>query len=44
LGKTCDNTYVLEGSPLSYPELNNCCVKKDILIISGPIWCRIFIQ
>jgi len=34
----------LEGSHLSYPELNNCCVKEDILIISGPILCRIFIQ
>ena len=34
----------LEGSHLSYLELNNCCVKEDITIISGHILCRIFIQ
>jgi len=26
--------YFLEGSHLSYPKLNNCCVKEDILITS----------
>ena len=26
---------------LSYQELNNCCVKEDIIIISGHILCRI---
>jgi len=36
--------YFLEGSHLSYPELNNRCVKEDILIISGQILCRIVIQ
>jgi len=29
--------YFLEGSHLSYPELNTCCVKEDIVIISGHI-------
>ena len=24
--------YFFEGSHLSYPELNNCCVKEDIII------------
>ena len=33
--------YFLEGSHLSYPELNNCCVKEDIIIISGHILCTI---
>jgi len=23
--------YFLEGSHLSYPELNNCCVKEELL-------------
>jgi len=36
--------YFLEGSHLSYPELNNCCVKEDMIIISWNILCRIFIQ
>ena len=36
--------YFLEGSHLAYPELNNCCVKEDKIIISGQILCRIFIQ
>jgi len=31
-------------SHLSYPELDNCCVKEDIIIIAGHILCRIFIQ
>jgi len=45
LEKTYHITYFLEGSHLSYPELNNCCVKEDIIIIiSGHILCRIFIQ
>jgi len=31
--------YFLEGSQLSSPELNNCCVKVDITIMSGQsIW------
>jgi len=36
--------YSLESSHLPYPELNNCCVKENILIISGHILCRIFLQ
>jgi len=36
--------YFLEGSHLSYQELNNCCVKEDIIFISGHILWRIFIQ
>jgi len=36
--------YFLEGSHLSHPDLNNCCVKLDIIIISGHILCRICIQ
>jgi len=36
--------YLLEGSHLSYPELNNCCVKENIIIISGHILCRLYIQ
>jgi len=36
--------YFLEGSHLSYPELKKNCVKKDIIIISGHILCKIFIQ
>jgi len=36
--------YFLEGSHLSYPELNKCCVKEDIIIISGQVLCRICIQ
>jgi len=27
--------YFHEGSHLAYRELNNCCVKEDIIIISG---------
>ena len=42
--KTSDIIYILEGSHLSYPELNNFCVKEDIIIISGHISCRILIQ
>jgi len=41
--KTCDITYFLEGSHLSYPELNNC-VREEIIIISENILCRIFIH
>jgi len=33
--------HFLEGSHLSYPELNNYCVKEDIIIISGHILFRI---
>jgi len=40
LGKTDDIMYFLEVSHLSYPGLNNCCVKEDIIINSG----HIFIQ
>jgi len=36
--------YFLEGSHLSYPELNNGCVKEDMIIISGHILCRLFLQ
>jgi len=31
-------------SHLSYPELNNCRVKEDTIIISRHVLCRIFIQ
>ena len=31
--------YFLEGSHLSYPELNNCCVKEDIIIIIQDTYC-----
>jgi len=41
LKKTCDIMYVLECSHLSYPELNKCCVKEDVIIISEHILCRI---
>jgi len=41
LEKTCDITYFLEGSNLSYTELNNCCVKEDTRIISGHILCSV---
>jgi len=34
--------YFLEGSHLSYLKLNNCCVKEDIIIISGHILCRLY--
>jgi len=44
LEKAYDIMYFLEGSQLSYPELNNRCVKKDIIIMSGQILCRIFLQ
>jgi len=30
--------YFLEGSHLSYPEWNTCCVKEDIIIISEHIF------
>jgi len=36
--------YFLEGSHVSYPELNNWCVKEDIIIISAHILSRIVIQ
>jgi len=36
--------YFLEGSHLSYQELNNCSVKEDKIIISGHILCIIFIN
>jgi len=42
--KTCDIMYFLEGSHVSYPELNNWCVKEDIIIISAHILSRIVIQ
>jgi len=36
--------YFLEGSHLTYPELNKCCFEEDMLIISGHILCQIFVQ
>jgi len=36
--------YFLEGSHFSSPELNNCYVKEDIIIISGHILCRILVN
>ena len=36
--------HFLEGSHLSYLKLNNCCVKEDIIIISGHIICRLYTQ
>jgi len=36
--------YFLEGSHLSYPELNKYFVIVDRIIMSGHILCRIVIQ
>jgi len=42
--KTYDIMYFLEGSHLSYPELNKYFVIVDRIIMSGHILCRIVIQ
>jgi len=33
-------TSYIEGSHLSYPELNTCCVKEDTIIILGHIFMQ----
>jgi len=36
--------YFLEGSHLSSPTLNNCCVNVHRIICSRPMLCRIRVQ